>query len=243
MSKSSRHLESLKKEVKQELNVRRLQSNDKWNLHHIVLIVEEREDMNRIAEIVDLFRIAIQGEFAGIPEFYWWYKDNRLSEGDSEIYRVFDAVTQELRLPQADPTVFSGLGSRLIKRIEEWKGNAKNAAQDILIEYFTAIVPVAAKFNGATITSPKSLLGDFGWTLFEAYITEQYGGKQYYLSASKKDIKQRATDTTQLQLIQAERVRLLEEHNIRMYDQIGVLLSDKGIAETYQYITKLGRSI
>lgn len=238
MKKSSTHLGKLKLEVKKEFGITRLKAGDKWNLHHLALKFEERGDNNRVAEMVDLFMVADGNAATGIKEFYWWYSDNKISEEDGNVYSVFDTITEELKLPQANPNAFAGLGDELMNRIDVWKGKAGNSRDDILIDYFAAILPEAAKFNSSIITSPKSLLQKFGWGLFEQHIEEQYGGKQHYLTASKKALKESGTEHKLLNAIQRIRDRALENKDITEYDRIGGMLSTKGINHTHATIKK-----
>ena len=225
----------IKQELVDELNLGRLKDQkEKWSLNHCANLVQERQDQERVQELVDLFRISIPEKNTGIQKFYYWYKDYQISNSDSMVYQVFDSVAEEMKLAQSDPCKFSGLGDLLIERLEEWKGSASNTTQDLIIDYFSSILTKAIKFNATLATSPKSLLSRFGWNLWVEHVDKKYGGKLQYLDASLQDLEQSKHDNLKLKEIQYIKNRALQKSDISLYDEIGRLLTTEGIKKTYE---------
>lgn len=211
--------------------------NETFGLQHLVKLLKERDDTARIKELIDLFFVSEDNEFVNVSHFYWWYKNNQITKRDSSVYDIFDKVCETLNLAQSNPTVFSGRGKSLMDRIDGWKGNADNTTTSILIEYFTSIIPKAIKFNPVIVSSPKSLLGQYGWGLFEKHIEERFGGKTLYLNASVQDKQEVKENQPKLNFIQSVRDRALKDGDLCLYDQIGVLLTTHSILEIYQILT------
>ena len=224
----------IKQELKQELNLLKLNQKEAFTLTHCTNLIQHRNDEDRVQELVDLFRIADINENSGILQFYWWYKDNPISKTDCAVYLIFDQVGADLGLNQCNPTRFSGICSSLIERFEIWKGEAGNSIEDLLIDYFTSVLPKAVKFNSVFATSPKSLLDSFGWNLWEEHIRDQYGGKLLYLEASKEQLDKSKVETKKLKEIQSLKDKALRCSDIEGYDKIGKLLSTQTIGETHE---------
>ena len=210
--------------------------NDKWNLKHASSLILQRGDQGRINELSDLFYISEDNEFAGIKEFYWWYKDNQFSKEDSDLYKVYDAVSEEFGYDQCSPVHFSGKGKALYARINNWIGCGGNDSNDVLLEYLVAVLPQAYEFKPTLIVSPKSLLGTYGWSLFTQYIDKTYGSKHGYLNASDADIEKSKLAFKKLEEIQKARDDYLDKGNLTSYDKIGKMIVESGIEKTYQFV-------
>ena len=237
MKRKSKHLTTLiKDELQFELKLSRLQNNEVWNLQHAAKLIKERMDDERITELVDLFRISEKSIYASIGEFYTWYRFNRLDENDSIIYQIFDSASEQLNFPQCDPKHFSGMGNELIGKINVWKGDAGNQLNRVLFDYFFGILPKACKLNKALVTSPKSLLGDYGWSLFEEHLFEVYGGKNLYLTASEEAVKEANKESKILLAIQSIKNKALVAGNITVYDEIGAILSKEPLLQAFEII-------
>ena len=207
-----------------------------WAANHCCNLIIEREDLDRIEEVIDLYLIKNFHLIGNIQKFYWWYKDNRISRQDYRVYHFFDKQSEVLGFDPADPIKFCGIGEELINRIIRWKGNSGNSIDNILSEYFKSILPQAIKFNSTLMLSPKSLLQDFGWNLWGNYLLAEYGGKNNYLTASAADLKNAKSNSRKLQKIQGIKDQLLIDSNIEEYDRIGKILTTNELGDAYEKI-------
>ena len=210
--------------------------NDNWNLKHAATLIRDRGDQYIIGELSDLFYISEDSEFAGIKEFYWWYKNNQFSRADITLYKLYDAVSEELHYQQCSPVHFSGKGKALYEKINKWAGDSGNNVEDILLEYLVSVLPQAYEFNPTLIISPKSLLGNYGWSLFIKYIDQTYGGKNGYLTASKEEIEKSESSFRKLKKIQKVRDTYLYKGDLFNYDKIGRMLSESDIDSIYKFV-------
>lgn len=235
MSKLPKHLKSLiKEEFRSLFGVAKIKYSELHIYENLAKLVFERGDENRIMEIYKMFKTENLSEFATVNDLYFWYKKNQLSDSDLYVYKVFMAVSSGLKLPKPRASDFSGLGRQLIEKLEIWKGEAGNKIEDILIDYFSGVIPAAVKFNSILASQPKSLLGPYGWSLFENWIDEVYKGKHNYFELPKKEKEEIERIKPLLKKIQERRNKALYSGNLKVYDKIGEVLAEFGVDEAYK---------
>lgn len=240
MRKSKHTKKFIKEEIQNELGVIKVVGNDVWAMEHLVNLLRERGDDGRIGILVDLYKIVNTAEELNVSRFYWWIKDYPLSRVDVRVYLIFDKVLEERGLMQVKPTEFSGRGEELVRKFDEWKGNAGNDEVDLLKDYFDAVINHLYSYNKAMISSVKTVLGDFGWVIWEEFIVKQYGGKLMYLEAAEEDVERSENRKGLLIEIQSCRDKALSEGRVDDYDKIGNDLCNKSIKEVYDDLCKSG---
>lgn len=221
----------LKKQLEELFLENSIEDSDSYSCRNLVALVCKRKEEERIPEIFEKFRIENKSEFASVKDFYFWYQSNRLGVSDIEVYNVCSAVFEELDLPKPKPSVFSGLGSNLISRLSEWRGDGGNTMEDLLILYFSEITPHAVKFNPGIAHNPKSLLGNYGWSLFEEHVS-----KHDHLLLSEEEVRRIQKERELLVLVQKHRNVALQNGDLELYDKLGMTLTEEGVDAAYSLV-------
>ncbi len=196
-------------------------------LNHLaeLVIKEELEE-----QLPQLFKDWVNWFGGDVRTFYYYIKERRLSDLDFfvlEAYQImaFDKVGEF----KFDAGKFKNKGQTLFDRFDTWLGtNIGNTREDLVCDYFQAVIGKVSTFNKGMIYNPNSILNDFAWSLFVEWV-ENTGGRAGYIKATKLEITNRDNTTSLLNKVsELERI-LMDEGRLDEIKKIGVYMATCGL--------------
>ena len=226
------------KEVLGLLNCKSNSSN-KYVMTHLKNLLNKNNDMSRLKTLTKLYKIV--GKYKNgdvLKNFYNWYKYTPISREDYKIYRIYCKICKEYNFDgKIIPTNFSQVSTNLKGRLLDWLDGGGNDINDVLIEYFMAVIQTC--FKKSLVYNPKSLLSTFGWDLFMEYIRNNYGDKRNYITPSKEKLSSAKTVTEKLLKINELKSLLLVRGHPDLADVLMDDLHRMGLDYTYEtYVTR-----
>ena len=208
-----------------------------WYGMKVTEMLKENNDEERLLELLEHFNHYTQGsKRSKISDFYRWYKDFGLSRKDALAFSVYcNAVREHVNVSMIRIDAFADKGEWICQELIKWRGSAGNTLKSLLELYFEVNIKEALNFNKGILVNPKSFLGSWGWGNFETHIHKE-GGKHSILTASKKDLAEAEDNRKMLNRLDEVKRDAREKGNLKLYDDIGKLLSRVGIKETYDAI-------
>jgi hypothetical protein len=218
----------LSTELRRALGIKgALPEKAKWSIYHAAQLMEKigSDDSQKL---VDTWYRNVPGADRYIysdraSKFYYWLRDSRLEYEDSLVMEVYSLLATEYvgRL-ELQEKAFKEKGLVLLSRIAEWlSDNCGNELEDCLIDYLQAVFIEVKKYKPALIHNPAAILGDYGWSIFMAWIDKEFGGRKGYLLPTKQELRIANRQQQTLDDVTDLRHQALLAGNIELYDKLG----------------------
>lgn len=155
--------------------------------------------------------------------FYAYLKDGRMATEDKMVYDAYRMLSKKhFGEVSLDQRAFAGRGVEIIARLKEWLGKGTgNEIEDTLVDYLDAVFAGVKQFKPELAANPKSLLGDYGWSLFTGWVKEEFGGVAGYRVPTKQEQRQIKKRHELLDQITKLRGAALAQGNVALYDALG----------------------
>lgn len=207
----------------------KLQGKDKYYLSHFLDLAEKRE--HKIEFACSLYHLVYPGSReVNFPRFYYWYKNNPLTEDELHLYHLYAPVARHYTDDQIRLEPFCDKGEWLLCKLSDWATtSSENSIEELVNKYFSITVPAAWAWQPPIITNPKSLLGPYGWNLFLDGVSKTHGDKWSWLRLGKQEKHSYAIHGDKLLLYQRVRLEMLQSEDLAIYDEMGDILNSQGI--------------
>jgi len=216
------------------LQLDKITGNERYVLRHLIKLLIDRNDMERLLELANLFyKIHPVVTEIQLTKFYYWYKSEHITIEDVVVYNNYMCHVTKYGITECNPSVFAERGTALLMWLLSWLGDSGNDLQETLNQYFKLVLPEVIKFNRNLLNTPKSILEGYGRNIFLTAI-ENNGGKKSFIKPTSKTIRKNTAERTKLETISNYRQRLLEKGDLKKYDKIGRDLAIHGIDEVYK---------
>ncbi len=160
--------------------------------------------------------------------FYYYLIQRRLNETDRLVYDTYIAAAEEILHMEVNPRpdTFRGRGTDLIERLEHWLHNAGNDIEDVLIDYFEAVIRAMHEWKPSTIHNPKTAFSDWAWSEWIDWVDLKFECKEVYLEPSEKELEEEHETNEAVERIHEIRSYLFRKGRIDLYDDVGDLGGD-----------------
>lgn len=204
--------------------------------HYLVLIakfLQESDSEDRLSNLIDDWMLAepkyARSRPADKPKYFYYYiRDYQLSDLDMVLFHAYKEIAQNYIKDLPPSRDFRGLGDVIFKRLARWIGDGGNDLEVVLIDYLKAVCKDASRFNIQLIRRIPTVIGDYGWTAFLAWIGEKYGGRNGYIEPNAKE---RAESKTRRRLYDRWTevcAHAIRAGNLKMYDTMQDRATDWG---------------
>lgn len=216
------------------LKIGSLVGNERYTLRHLVKLLIDRKDLERLPDITQLyFKVHPSVSELQITQFYFWYKTSPITLEDMIVYDIYMLRVSKYGVTECNPSCFSERGTALLMWLVSWLGDSGNDLQDTLDKYFELVIPEVVKFNRNLLNTPRSILDGYGRNLFLAEV-DRLGGKSSFIIPPPALIKKTNSEHSKLLLVAKYRRRLLEKGDLEEYDRIGKEIAENGIEFAYK---------
>jgi hypothetical protein len=154
--------------------------------------------------------------------FYRYIRYERLNKeeqltrmGYLEVLKRF--TSSRLLIPDKE---FKGL--EFSERVGIWFGKSVgNLVEDVLIDFLVITFTEVSKFNKSLLYKPRTILGDFGWRVFDSWVIENYGGVTGYALPTKAERTRVTLQRNNLIELAKTRYQALERGDVEEFDRLG----------------------
>ena len=191
-------------------------------------IVARSMDAGDVEQLWKEWRRAEQHKYTApaydrVRMFYYWVKNSEVSLYDSVITEAYYTVGKTFNVDavtEIERAEFRGFGDVLVERLIDFRGEAGNAIEDLIVDYMLAVFRRALEWKPAILTDLRVTLGRYGWKVWVEWVNEK-GGRSAYLLPS---LEKQAENRTRRELVDELhdlKMQAVDYGGVDLYDEIG----------------------
>lgn len=191
-------------------------------------IVARSMDAGDVEQLWKEWRRAEQHKYTApaydrVRMFYYWVKNSEVSLYDHVIREAYYTVGKTFNVDsvtEIEKAEFRGFGDVLVERLIDFRGEAGNAIEDLIVDYMLAVFRRALEWKPAVLTDLRVTLGRYGWKVWIEWVNEK-GGRSAYLLPS---LEKQAENRTRRELVDELhdlKMQAVDYGGVDLYDEIG----------------------
>lgn len=192
------------------------------------LIVGRGEDAGDVERLWRNWRRAEPQRYAApsydrVRQFYYWLKNSQLSIHDSVIADAYYTVAENLNVDsvtEIERSDFRGYGDVLVERLTEYRGEAGNEIEDLIVDYLLAVFRRALEWRPAILADLRVTLGKYGWKVWIEWVDKKGGRSAYLLPSLEKQHAHRSRREL-IDELHELRTEAIDWGGVELYDEIG----------------------
>lgn len=158
-----------------------------------------------------------------VRQFYYWLKNSQLSIHDAVIAEAYYTVAENLNVDsvtEIERSEFRGYGDVIVERLTEWRGEAGNAIEDLIVDYLLAVFRRALEWKPAILSDLRVSLGKYGWKVWIEWVDTKGGRSAYLLPSLERQAEHRSRRTL-IDELHELRIEAIDYGGVELYDEIG----------------------
>ena len=158
-----------------------------------------------------------------VRQFYYWLKNSQLSIHDSVIAEAYYSVAENLNVDsvtEIERSDFRGYGDVIVERLTEFRGEAGNEIEDLIVDYLLAVFRRALEWKPAILADLRVTLGKYGWKVWIEWVDKKGGRSAYLLPSLEKQAANQSRRTLVDELHELK-VAAIDYGGVELFDEIG----------------------
>lgn len=154
--------------------------------------------------------------------FYRYIKFERLNTEEQTIRMVYLETLKRFASSRLSISMNEFKDLNFTSKLDEWFNQpVGNLIEDTLVDFLVVVFSAVCKFNKSLLWKPQTILGDFGWRTFDAWVEDNYGGARGYALPTKKEHTEAAQQREKLLKLARQRYKVLDNGDLQEFDRLG----------------------